>query len=120
MDSYIFFVRSQGVVRAIEMEECEIQSENCCAIFFTKGKSIEHQMGVQIYSQKPNHTISVCSSFEITNEDEMEAKLYTPNKYEVKPSQLPKLLLQFKSCSQFQLDVLFPNGAITNISHEVS
>lgn len=38
MDSYIFFIKTQSVVKSLELTEAEILSDDCCGIFFTKGK----------------------------------------------------------------------------------
>lgn len=61
----------------------------------------------------------VYSAFGLNTEDEIDVKLYTKDKYLIPPRQLPKLLLQFKLCSNFMIDVFFPTGAITTMSHEV-
>lgn len=38
----------------------------------------------------------------------------------IQTNQLQQFLLQYKTCSNFHIEVVFPTGAITGFSHQVN
>lgn len=62
----------------------------------------------------------VFSVFKIENDDELDVQLFTQKRSSIAPAQLKQFLMQYKSCSNFHIQVVFPQGAITGLSHEVN
>lgn len=121
MDSYIFFIDVQNVFKTIEMIINEIQSDDCTSVFFTKGNLlIQNQISNRIKCYISNSIVSVFSVFQIENDDELDVQLFTPKKSSIAPAQLKQFLMQYKSCSHFHIEVVFPQGAITGLSHKVN
>lgn len=62
----------------------------------------------------------VFSAFEIENSEELDIQLLTPKKCSIAPAKLAQFLLQYKLCSDFHIEVVFPKGAVTGLSQDVS
>lgn len=61
----------------------------------------------------------VFSAFEIENTEELDVKLYNPQKAPIAPEKLSQFLQQYKLCSFFHIAVVFPDGIMTGLSNLV-